>query len=199
MIEEAVTSEAGNPVRAEGSTVGRRLPWGRWLVVTGLVGILSILGGSLARASAGQVDRGPAPDFELMTFAGQPIRLSDLRGKVVVINFWASWCIPCREEAPVLEATWREYQDRGVVFIGVDYLDPEREALAYIAEFDLTYPNGPDLRTRMAQAYRIQGVPETFFVDRSGSLRGVHIGPITEAQLVSRIESLLAEGGLGEE
>ena len=199
MSEEAVPSEVGNPAPEGGSPASRRLPWGRWLVVTCVAGILAILGGSLARASASQVDRGPAPDFELTTFDGQLIRLSDQRGKVVVINFWASWCIPCREEAPVLEATWRDYRESGVVFIGVDYLDNEREALAYIEEFDLTYPNGPDLRTRIAQAYRIQGVPETFFVDRSGMLRGVHIGPITEAQLVSRIETLLAPGGLGEE
>jgi len=199
MIEQAVPSEAGNPAPEGGSPAARGLPWGRWLVVTSLVGILAILGGGLARASAGQVDRGPAPDFELTTFDGQLIRLSDQRGKVVVINFWASWCIPCREEAPVLEATWRLYRDNGVVFIGVDYLDIEREALAYIEEFDLTYPNGADLRTRIAQAYRIQGVPETFFVDRSGMLRGVHIGPITEPQLVARIETLLAEVGQGEE
>ena len=198
MIEELAPSEAENPAPEGGSPAGRRLAWGRWLVVTSVAGILAILGFSLARASAGQVDRGPAPDFELTTFDGQLIRLSDQRGKVVVINFWASWCIPCRDEAPVLEATWRDYRDRGVVFIGVDYLDIEREALAYIAEFDLTYPNGPDLRTRIAQAYRIQGVPETFFVDRSGLLRGLHIGPITEAQLVSRIETLLAEVGQGE-
>jgi len=199
MMEEPFPPGVANPAEEDRSPSGRGLPWGRWLVVTSLVGILGILGFSLARASAGQVDRGPAPDFELMTFDGQLIRLSDQRGKVVVINFWASWCIPCREEAPVLEATWRDYRESGVVFIGVDYLDNEREALAYIEEFDLTYPNGPDLRTRIAQAYRIQGVPETFFVDRSGLLRGVHIGPITEAQLVSRIETLLAPGGLGEE
>lgn len=198
MIEEAVPSEAGISAPEEGSPEGRGLPWGRWIVVASLVGILAILGFSLVRASAGQVDRGPAPDFELTTFDGQLIRLSDQRGKVLVINFWASWCIPCREEAPVLEATWRAYRDSGVVFIGVDYLDTEREALAYIEEFDLTYPNGPDLGTRIAQAYRIQGVPETFFVDRSGMLRGVHIGPITEPQLEARIETLLAERGLGE-
>lgn len=198
MMEEPFPPGVAKPAEEEGSPSGRGLPWGRWLVVASLLGILAILGFSLARASAGQVERGAAPDFELTTFDGQLIRLSDQRGKVVVINFWASWCIPCRNEAPVLEATWRDYRDRGVVFIGVDYLDTEREALAYIEEFDLTYPNGPDLRTRIAQAYRIQGVPETFFVDRLGMLRGVNIGPITEPQLEARIETLLAERGPGE-
>ena len=172
----------------------RRLPWGSWVVWAGLLSLLALLGLGLARASAGQVDSGTAPDFELTTFDGKAIRLSGLRGQVVVINFWASWCIPCRQEAPILEETWRTFRDRGVVFLGVDYLDTEREALAYIEEFDLTYPNGPDLGTRIAQAYRIQGVPETFFVDGGGMLRGVHIGPISEQALVGRIEALLAEG-----
>lgn len=170
------------------------LPWGRWVAWALLLGLLALLGLGLTRAGAGQVDSGPAPDFELTTFDGQAIRLSDLRGQVVVINFWASWCIPCREEAPILEATWRAYRERGVVFIGVDWVDTEKEALAYIDEFDITYPNGPDLGTRIAQAYRIQGVPETFFVDHTGMLRGVHIGPLTAQALVARIEALLAEG-----
>ena len=168
------------------------------LAVGGVIAVLALLGWGFARTTAGQVDQGPAPDFELATFDGGTIRLSDLRGQVVVINFWASWCIPCREEAPILEATWRAYRERGVVFIGVNYVDTDREALAYIEELDLTYPNGPDLRTRIAQAYRIQGVPETFFVDRQGFLRGVHIGPITEEQLEARIEALLAEGDEGD-
>lgn len=171
----------------------RRPRWGVWLTWAGVLSLLALLGLGLMRAAAGQVDSGPAPDFELITFDGKAIRLSGLRGQVVVINFWASWCVPCRQEAPILEKTWRTYRDQGVVFIGVDYADTEREALAYIEEFDLTYPNGPDLGTRITQAYRIQGVPETFFVDRGGLLRGVHIGPISEQALVERIESLLAE------
>ena len=110
-----------------------------------------------------------------------------------MINFWASWCPPCREEAPYLESTWRKYKDRGVVFIGVDYADTRKEALAYIEEFDITYPNGPDIGTRISQAYRIRGVPETFFVDKRGQLRGVHIGPLRPPQLEEKIEELLAE------
>lgn len=171
----------------------RCLPWRRWLVWTGLIGLLSVLGFGLVRASAGQVQSGPAPDFTLTTFDGHTLRLSNLLGNVVVINFWASWCLPCREEAPILEAVWREYLDRGVVFIGVDYLDTEHDAFEFIAEFDITYPNGPDLRTRIAQAYRIRGVPETFFVDRAGFLRGVYIGPLTEDELRHRLETLLED------
>lgn len=165
--------------------------WG-WWVATGLViGLLIVVGVRLWLVTLGPASSGEAPDFTLNTFDGDVIRLSDLRGQVVVINIWASWCIPCRDEAPVLERLWREYRDRGVVFLGVDYADTEREALNFIAEFGLTYPNGPDLGTRIYTQYRARGVPETYFVDANGILRPPHIGPITEAQLRERLEALL--------
>ena len=129
----------------------------------------------------------------MTTFKGETITLSDLRGQVVIINFWASWCPPCRDEAPYLEATWRKYKGRGVVFIGLDYVDTEPKALAYIEEFDITYPNGPDIGEKMARAYHIKGVPETFFVDKTGQLRGVHIGPLSPPTLDNKIDQLLAE------
>lgn len=174
----------------------RRFPplgLGSIAVYTLALALLALLGWGLVRASTGPVDSGPAPDFTLTTFTGETIRLSDLRGNVVVINFWASWCPPCRDEAPYLERTWRQYRDKGVVFIGVDYLDTEKKALEYIAEFDITYPNGPDIGTRIADAYRIKGVPETFFVDKRGELREVYIGPLKPPDLETRIEKLLAE------
>jgi cytochrome c biogenesis protein CcmG/thiol:disulfide interchange protein DsbE len=174
----------------------RRIGWGRWLVWVGVIALLLLLGFGLYRRSLAQVQGGPAPDFELATFTGQTVRLSALRGRVVVINFWASWCIPCREEAAYLEGTWREYKDRGVVlvFIGVDYLDTEAEALAYIDEFDITYPNGPDIGTRIAQSYRIRGVPETFFIAKDGTIRDLKIGPLRPPELEQRLEALLKEG-----
>lgn len=172
---------------------GEVRPVWRILLTGALVGLLALLGWGLARAQEGPKGRGPAPDFTLETFDGQSIRLSELRGQVVVVNFWASWCPPCREEAAYLEATWREYKDQGVVFLGVDYVDTDAEALAYIEEFDITYPNGPDLRTRISQAYRIQGVPETFFVGKDGRIRGVKIGPLSPPELEDRILPLLAE------
>lgn len=169
-----------------------RATW-RVALVVGLVALLALLGWGMARAQEGPKGSGTAPDFTLETFDGARLTLSDLRGQVVVINFWASWCPPCREEADYLEATWRDYQDRGVVFIGVDYGDTDEEALAYIEEFDITYPNGPDLGTRISQAYRIQGVPETFFVAKDGSLRGVKIGPLAPPELEDRLLRLLSE------
>lgn len=143
------------------------------LIIFGFVfGLLALLGWGLVQVNSSQVDAGMAPDFTITSFEGETITLSDLRGQVVIINFWASWCPPCREEAPYLEATWRKYQDQGVVFIGVDYVDTEKEALAYIEEFGITYFNGPDLGTRISQDYRMDGVPETYYVAKNGELRG---------------------------
>ncbi len=166
---------------------------GRWAAVLLVIGLLAMLGWGLVQNANGPRDSGLAPDFTLTGFDGRAVTLSQLRGQVVVVNFWASWCPPCREEAAYLEQTWRKYQGQGVVFIGVDWVDTEKEALAYIDEFDITYLNGPDLGTRIAQAYRIQGVPETFFVDKTGKLRGVHIGPLKSPELDNRIEELINE------
>ncbi len=156
-------------------------------------GIIGLLGWGLIKVNSGQRDSGMAPDFTITGFDGETVTLSELRGQVVIINFWASWCPPCREEAPYLESTWRKYKDKGVFFIGVDYVDAEKEALAYIDEFDITYFNGPDLGTRISQAYRMDGVPETYYVAKNGELRGVKIGPLARPELDQRIEELLAE------
>ena len=158
-----------------------------------LLALLGLLAWGLKKVQAGPVSSGMAPDFSLTSFDGRTLKLSELRGQVVIINFWASWCPPCREEAAYLEETWREYEGKDVVFIGVDWVDTEKEALAYMDEFDLTYFNGPDIGTRIAQAYNIQGVPETFYVAKNGELRGVHIGPLKSPELDDKIDELLAE------
>lgn len=160
-----------------------------WLLLFALLGLVAF---QMYNGGLNQVSEGAAPDFELTTFDGQQIRLSEFQGKVVVINFWASWCIPCREEAPILEAAWQKYRDQGVIFIGVDYLDTEKEALAFIEEFGITYFNGPDTGSRIAQQYRIRGVPETFFVDQLGGLLNPYIGAVNEEELENRLDRLLA-------
>ena len=166
---------------------------GTLLIYAFVLGVLGLLGWGLMKVNSGQRDSGMAPEFTLTSFDGETVTLSELRGQVVIINFWASWCPPCREEAAYLEATWRKYKDRGVVFIGVDYVDTENEALAYIEEFDITYFNGHDIGTRISQAYRMAGVPETYFVAKNGELRGIKIGPLVMPELDQRIEELLAE------
>jgi cytochrome c biogenesis protein CcmG/thiol:disulfide interchange protein DsbE len=170
----------------------RRMLW-QVLAFAFIFALLGLVGWGLRETRAGPVQSGMAPDFTLIGFNGETLTLSKLRGQVVVINFWASWCPPCREEAAYLEQTWRKYKDQGVVFIGVDYLDTEAEALAYMEEFDITYFNGPDLRTKISQAYKIQGVPETFYVGKNGELRGLKIGPLVSPELDQKIEELLTE------
>lgn len=125
---------------------------------------------------------GEAPELSFTTFDGEEVDLDELRGKGVVINFWASWCTPCRDEADLLEQTWRREKENGIVFLGLDYLDQEPAALAYLAEFDVTYPNGPDLRSQAARRYRIQGVPETFFISPEGRIVETVVGPIASQQ-----------------
>lgn len=158
-----------------------------------ILALMAVFGWKMFDSARGQVNSGLAPDFTLALFDGGQFTLSELRGQIIVVNFWASWCIPCRDEAPILEHTWRRYRDRGVVFIGVDYLDTDKEARAFLEEFDVTYPNGPDLGTRIADDYRIKGVPETFFIARDGRVADLEIGPLTETRLVKAIETLLAE------
>ncbi len=159
-----------------------------WIAAISLV-ILS-LGIIAARdQSASQVETDHAPDFSLTTFDGEQISLSDWRGNVVVVNFWASWCAPCRDEADMLERVWREYQSHGVQFVGVNYADNRANASAHIAEFDITYPNGTDEGKRISQAYGVRGVPETFIIDANGNLQDSFIGPPPEAQLRAAIES----------
>jgi cytochrome c biogenesis protein CcmG/thiol:disulfide interchange protein DsbE len=170
-----------------------RRGYGRWLGAVLLAALFALLAWGLRLRAAGPVESGPTPDFSLITFDGETITLSDLRGQVVIINFWASWCPPCRDEAPYLEATWRSYQDQDVMFIGVDYVDAEPNALAYLEEFDITYPNGLDVGQKISIAYHIKGVPETFYVDKRGQLRGVKIGPLSPPELDDVIEKLLAE------
>ncbi len=134
---------------------------------------------------------GLAPDFTFTTFEGKTISLADLRGQGVVLNFWASWCDPCRDEADLLEQTWQREQGNGIVFIGLDYLDQEPAAKAYLAEFNVTYPSGPDLQSKAARRYGIKGVPETYFITPTGEVVETIIGPLTsQAQLDGLIEQI---------
>lgn len=134
----------------------------------------------------------PALDFTLPLFSGGEFTLSDYRGQPVVINFWASWCPPCREEAPGLERTWRRYRDQDVMFVGVDIQDAESDARAYIREFDITYPNGPDTSGIITMDYGVVGIPVTYFVDREGVVVRRFVGALPEGQLVAWVEELLA-------
>jgi cytochrome c biogenesis protein CcmG, thiol:disulfide interchange protein DsbE len=168
-----------------------------------LVGLIFLLLYGLQLRSAPPLASGHPPEFSLTAFDGQHYSSTNLKGKAVIVNFWASWCVPCRDEAPALQRAWEKYRERGLVILGIDYVDTEPEAKGFIAEFKETYPNGPDVGTRISQAYHISGVPETYFIgkdgkllggiDSNGHVNGNWIGPVPEDALVARIEQLLTQ------
>jgi cytochrome c biogenesis protein CcmG/thiol:disulfide interchange protein DsbE len=166
---------------------------GLLLVFAGSLGLLSFLG--INSPQQPNVQPGTRiPDFSMPLFSGYELNgnsqldITSLRGKVVMINFWASWCKPCEQEAADLRQAWDFYKDGGkVVFIGVDYVDTEPEARAYLQKFGITYANGPDLGTKVSQMFRIKGVPETYFLDQEGVLRHVQVGPFTSVNDIKSV------------
>ncbi len=167
------------------------------ILVVGLISLVVlffVFAWGLQTRESTQLQGVAAPPFELTTFDGQKIALTDFRGQVVVVNFWASWCVECYKEARLLEEAYQDFKDQGVVFLGVDYLDTEKEALAYIAQYGITYPSGQDFGTEISRDYQITGVPETFFIDQAGDIHHVQIGPIERPQLYPLLQQLVAGG-----
>ena len=137
-----------------------------------------------------------APDFDLELLRGGSLSMKDLRGKVVMVDFWASWCPPCRQEAPDLAKVYLEYQDRQVEFVGVDIWDDAGSAQGYLDEFQVPYPNGVDAQGTIAIAYGVRGIPEKFFVGPDGTIIKKFVGPIKAADLRVVLDDLLATQGV---
>ncbi len=186
MTDEIITEEHSS--KKTKFSIGKILAW---VFVVALLGVVYI---QLVKAQQGTIAIGEkAPSYVLTSFEGETYDSEELLGKVVVLNFWASWCKPCEVEAADLEAAWKYYQPRGdVIFIGVDWTDTTNEALAYLEKFEITYPNGPDLGTRMSQAFRTTGVPETFIIDKDGVLGRVKIGPfLSYEEILAMVDFVL--------
>jgi len=132
-----------------------------------------------------------APNFTLPQLDGPPVTLSKLRGQVVVINFWASWCTECHTEQAALNQTWQQFQDSGVVVLGVNFEDSAGAARDYVRSDSVTYPVVEDAASRTALSYGLRGVPETFVVSRSGRIVNRVIGPVDTAALSNEISAML--------
>lgn len=134
-----------------------------------------------------------APDFTLDTLDGGAITLSDLRGQAVLVNFWASWCPPCRAEMPAIQRVYERYRDQGFTILAVDLQESDRQVTAFSSSLGLTFPILMDRDGSVFNRYQVKALPSTFFVDRQGVIRDVAVGgPMTEAFIESQVMELLA-------
>lgn len=202
MMDEQGKQLAGAPGPApeQPSDSGQRRRHGARFVVivVGLAGLvaISVLGVALARG-VGQPDIGAtdagfevAGDFTLPTFDGGTFTLSEHSQGPVFLYFWASWCQPCREEAPVIQRLWPEYRDRGYTFVGVNIIDSEDAGTAFIDEFDLSFPMVRDVDGAVYLDYGVYGVPESFFLTSGLEVDTKFLGELTEESLRDQLDRI---------
>lgn len=167
----------------------------RLALALGSIALILIASLLLARTSGIDLDpatppAAPAPDFTLTTLDGDQLRLAELRGKAVVVNFWGSWCAPCRTGMPYFEQAHRANRDRGVVFVGAAVEDRFESAHAFAREFGITYPVGLDDGSEIAKSYGLRGLPGTIFIRRDGTFHRRWPGLISEEQLAQLIDEI---------
>lgn len=179
-----------------------------WILLSAaipVIALFSLLGWAVVRSGGnpgglgvnsvfGRVDveSRPASDFNLELLNGGALNLSDLRGKVVLVDFWASWCPPCRQEAQTLAQVYQEYAGQPVEFVGVDIWDRREDALEYLNDYNVPYPNGIDEKGTILIDYGVTGIPEKFLIDQNGVLRQKLVGPTDPETLRQALDELLA-------
>jgi cytochrome c biogenesis protein CcmG/thiol:disulfide interchange protein DsbE len=182
--------------------VPARFRWWRLWPVLAVVGVVALVAGLLSfglgrdpTAIKSPLVGKPAPAFSLRTLDGRStVNLQDLRGQVVIVNFWASWCTECRVEHDALAAAWQRYRDAGVVLVGVDFQDARADALAYLDQAAMTWPAVEDPGSRTALAYGVYGIPETFFIGPDGQIAAKDVGPVSFARIAAQVDRLLPRG-----
>jgi cytochrome c biogenesis protein CcmG/thiol:disulfide interchange protein DsbE len=197
-LEDAQTR---HPSGLDGEQAARRRIRNRWAavaaVLAGVILLTALFAFGLRRDPTALDDvlvGRQAPRFDLPTLAGSgTVDLDDLRGQLVVVNFWASWCVPCRQEHSALDAAWDRYRDRGVVVVGILYNDRPANGMAFVEELGGDWPVVDDPDSGTALAYGVYGVPETFFIAPDGRVAFRHIGAVDYELLTERIEPLLRE------
>jgi cytochrome c biogenesis protein CcmG/thiol:disulfide interchange protein DsbE len=161
------------------------------ILITGalLIGLLTLLAFQLNNSRQQSLEIGAEiPDFAITTFSGEHIQKSELAGKIILLNFWSSWCASCDEEGAVLEEVWQEVKDSGdIAFLGVNYVDTEKDSIAFLEKYGITFPNGPDLGSRISRIFKVQGVPETYIIGRDGVLAAIQVGPFTSSEEIHAI------------
>ena len=165
------------------------------IVVFGFFGLLALglINKSTVTGKSGMTRVGKAaPNITMPLLGGSEFQMSEYAGRPMVVNFWASWCPPCREESPGFERTWRRFSDSDFLLVGVDIQDTVEDGLAYIREFDLTFPNGIDVDGKITVEYGVIGLPVTFFIGADGIVKGRWVGALPEDRLIGWVEALIA-------
>ena len=168
------------------------------LVILVSAGFLALLGSQVLTPAQNQSNAAvspllghPAPDFTLAVLSTHPtpaIHLAGLKGKSVMLNFWASWCDVCKAEARLLQNTWQRVQGQGIVFVGIDIQDTQSDGLSFLQTYGITYPNVVDADGSVTINYGVTGVPETFFLNRQGVIVKKVIGELTEQTLENNLQ-----------